>query len=340
MRNTKVKLRLLAGLCLVLVAAACSGGPSVGGTGASTSGLPKGTPLQVLGASADATVGTVHMDCREGAAFSGIPGQADLNLTLAGTGTYDLTHRAAELTLNGNGGRVLKMIVIGNTAYFNTVGLGLSGAKPWVTYPASTTGTAFNYAQFAQTAFIGAKLLSKLQHVTVVGSATVRGTPTTHFHGSLGVDDALTALGSSGGLGQVGEQDGSIAVQDVIDATKVPVSAWIDGHDRLRRLTMSIDLAPIARAWEEYLGPLSPSSTPTTPPKATVDFDCTLYDFGPAVAISPPPADQVGPPPPRAAIPGTGVRVLAHSVHQFWPIPYTDSGGFRTPLRRPARVRV
>ena len=32
------------------------------------------------------------------------------------------------------------------------------------------------------------------------------------------------------------------------------------------------------------------------------------------------------------------MRIPAVFVHPFWPIPYTDSGGFRTPLRAAQKV--
>lgn len=295
-----------AGLCIALAMAACGGGSPAGGTRIAAGG-PKGSPLQVLGAAATATVGTAHMDMKVGADFSGLPGQADENLTLSGSGAFDLDRKAAQFTVDLgqlDGGKNIEMIAVGNTVYLNTSQLGLSGVKPWITLPASSTSNGWDYTQFAQTAFDGAKLLSQLKQVTVVGNETVKGVVTTHYRGQLDLAQALTALGSSGGgLNQLGAAGGSI--QSILASTSVPMNVWIDGQDRMRRFTMSMDLGPVINAVIGAFGSLSPSSTTTTPLKAAINVDYTLYDFGAPVSISAPPPDQVGTAPPNFSLPGS-----------------------------------
>ena len=300
---------LATSLGLAVVAGACGGGSShASGTKVSTSGPPKGTPLQVLSQAATATVGTARMDMKVGADFSGLPGSSDQNLSFSGTGSFDLTAKAAQFTVDLgqlDGGKTIQVIAIGNTVYLNTDGLGLTGVKPWITVPASASGSGWDYTQFAQTAFDGAQLLSQLQNVTVVGHETVKGATTTHYRGNLNLEKAMGALGSSGGdLSQLGAMGGSI--QSLLASTTVPMDAWIDGQNRLRRFTMTMDLGPVISAVMGSLGDLGGSSTSTSSPiKASINLDYTLYDFGATLSISAPPADQVGPAPANFTLPGT-----------------------------------
>ena len=247
------------------------------------------------------------MDMSVGADFSGFPGQADEKLTLSGTGVFDLTAKTAQFTVDLgqlDAGKTIEMIALGNTVYLNTSHLGLSGVKPWITVPTTASSSGWDYTQFAQTAFDGAKLLSQLQQVTVVGTETVKGSTTTHYRGNLDMGKALTALGGSGAsLSQLGALGGSM--QGLMTSTVVPMNAWIDGQNRLRRFTMSLDLGPILSAVMGSLGSLGSTSTSAAPLKAAIDLDYTLYDFGAAVSIVAPPADQVGPAPPNFSLPGT-----------------------------------
>lgn len=308
-RKTTVGVGLLA---LAMAVAACGGTSNPAGTGVSTSGPPKGDPMKVLSAAATATnaVGTARMDMLIGLDLSGLSGQSDQNINISGTTALDLTDQSVQLELDLGqlaGGKVLKMISIGNTVYLDSTSLGLTGVKPWITVPASVSGSGLDYPQLAQSAFNGAQLLSQLQGVTVVGTETVKGAITTHYQGTLGLGKALSALGNSdSGLSQLGALGGS--VQSALNGITVPVNAWIDGQDRLRHFTMSMDLTPVIQAVLGSLGGSSPSSTALPANlKESIDLDYTLYDFGTSLSITAPPASEVGPAPANFSLPGTSL---------------------------------
>jgi len=295
---------------LAIAVGACGGGSSQAGARVSVSGPPKGDPMKVLSAAATATnaVGTARMEMLVGFDFSGLPGQAAQNLSMSGTGAFDLAHKSVQLEMNLGklaGGKVLRMIVIGTTVYLDTTTLGLTGVKPWITMPTSATGSGLDYTQLAQSAFNGTKLLTQLQGVTVVGTETVKTAATTHYRGTLDLGKALGALGNSDqSLSQLGSAGGSI--QSALASINVPVNAWIDGQDRLRRFTMTMDLAPMLQSVMGSLGASGQSSPP--PPtnlKASIDLDYTLYDFGASISIAAPPATDVGPAPANFKLPGT-----------------------------------
>ena len=300
---------------------------SGGGGSAVSSSPPSGPPVKVVAATEAATVsaGTARVDMVIGADFSGLPDQSggqpgtqsgdqsgagNGSFRVTATGAFDLAHKLASLDMDlGSiaGGRHIKVFVDGTTAYVSTSGLGLAGSKPWIKVPAGSNGTDFS--SLTSTAFSGPQVLSKLTDVTVVGTDMVHGAATTHYRGTLDLGTALQQLGTGGsGLSQLGQLGQS--VQSALAGTTIPVDAWIDGHNRLRRFTMAMDLAPMLKAIMgglSGLGGSNGSSRATAVPanlKAVLSIDMSLYDFGANLDLTPPPADQVGPPPSNFRIPG------------------------------------
>lgn len=291
--------------CLALGAAACGGGSSA------SPALPAGTPTEVLTAAASATnaAGTALGNLSVTVDVSGLPGRGSQHLAITGSAAFDLGSRAARMTLELPRGRILRLVVVGGQAYLNTAGLGLSGAKPWIELPAGGPASGIDPTQLAQSAFSGTKLLSQLQGVTAVGTALVKGAATTHYRGTLDLAKALAALGPSGGLGQLGVL-GPAVRQGLADLV-VPVDVWIDGHDRLRRFSTTLDLAPLFRALFQALGTGATGSRGVNAIpaglQATVGLDSTYYGFGQKVSISAPPPDEVGPAPRGFKVPGGGM---------------------------------
>ncbi len=266
--------------------------------------------MKVLTAAATATdtIGTARMEMLVRLDFSGMPGQPAQNLTISGTGAFDVAHKAVQLEMNLGklaGDKNLRMIVIGNTVYLDTSTLGLAGVKRWIMEPTSAISSGLDYTQLAQAAFNGPKLLSQLQGVTVVGSESVKGAATTHYRGTLDLGKALSALGNSDqSLSQLGSAGGSL--MNALASINVPMNVWIDGQDRLRRFTMLMDLAPAFQSVMGSMGESNPSPTALpTDLKASVDLDYTLYDFGASISVAAPPANEVGPVPANFRLPGT-----------------------------------
>jgi hypothetical protein len=97
------------------------------------------------------------------------------------------------------------------------------------------------------------------------GQQVLDGVQSTHYHARLGVDRLLGKLPPAARalLGQIMQGQG------------VPIDVWIDAHNLVRRVVMSLALG----------APSGPSLHET----ATADFS----DYGPQPRPTPPPADQV-----------------------------------------------
>jgi hypothetical protein len=104
--------------------------------------------------------------------------------------------------------------------------------------------------------------------VRVEGHDILRGDETTRYGATVDLAQALKRTTTPSGQVQLRH------VLAQIGTLKIPVSVWIDGPGRLRKLTMAIDLRTVA-------GHLDISGG--TDPKITVTME--LYDFGVAVNV-------------------------------------------------------
>ena len=292
--------------------AACGGGSTAasGATGSAGGGSPpSGSPAQVLTAMTGASLkaGTARVNMTVTAKFSGIPGQSAGSYTIAATGAFDLGKKQASLVLNLgqlDHNKTLHLFTDGKTAYLNAADLGISSAKPWISYDSTTSssGGGFDFTQMTASAFSGPQLLSKLSNPTAVGTEVVGGVKTTHYKGTLDLSTALDSLSSSGNSGA----GVSALLGPALQGATVPVDAWIDGQDRLRRFSFSMDLSAVIRALAGAFGN-SGDTTTTLPPNFTaqIGLDMTLSDFGANLNLAPPPANQVGPAPANFKLPGS-----------------------------------
>jgi hypothetical protein len=283
--------------------AACGGGSPTGSP-------PSGNPVQVVAAAATATqsAGTARGDLTVSADISGLPGQSATTFRATGTGAFEVGRKLASLDMDlgsAAGGRHIKVFADGTTVYVNTAGLGLSGTKPWIRMDASSASSGLT--SLAASPFDGGRLLSKLTDVTGVGNETLHGAATTHYRGTLDMGTALDQLGgSAGNLSQLGQLGTSLG--NALAGTKLPVDVWIDGQDRLRRTSLTMDLAPLLRTLFQQFGATSDSSLPPDM-KALISIDFNLYDFGANLDLTPPPPGDVGPAPPNFQLPGAGTTL-------------------------------
>ncbi len=78
-------------------------------------------------------------------------------------------------------------------------------------------------------------------HVTRLGNAVVRGTPTTRYSATIDVAKALEKAETSSHALSKSSVERLVAQAGL---TTIPVEAWVDGHDLVRRIEMSIAEAP------------------------------------------------------------------------------------------------
>lgn len=112
-----------------------------------------------------------------------------------------------------------------------------------------------------------AKLLAAIDGVTKVGTATVRGTKTTQYSGTIDVKKAVARF-------KGGALQGAIDKFSSSGVSSIPVQVFLDDKGRLRRLTEHVVLM--------IQGQTADSTT-----------QLDLFDFGTKVDVTAPPAEQV-----------------------------------------------
>lgn len=147
----------------------------------------------------------------------------------------------------------------------------IPGAKPWLKINLNdlTKTKGVDFSQLLQSA--GSQdptqtlqMLQSVGDVKEVGAEQVGGVDTTKYSGTLD-PQKLAAKFATGGMGKVFKQMGTKAI---------PVSVWVDGDGYVRKLAESLSAQ--------------------VPGTGTLDMkiEMEMSDFGTAVDVTPPPADQ------------------------------------------------
>ena len=192
-------------------------------------------------------------------------------LTLRGAGVLDMKHDAYSMSVQLGPRGKGQVVVVGDKLYLTlppSVRKGALAGKRWdagdLAKAAKVRGS--DLSQLAPST-APASMLEQLRavgDVKRVGTDTVRGVPTTHFHATVDLHKAAALLPPARRALMQPQID-----QLVLQAgqSTVPVEACVDGQNRLRRESVT-------------LGNLG-----------TMRLD--LYDFGKPRRIVAPPADQV-----------------------------------------------
>ncbi|MFL6238272.1 MAG: hypothetical protein ACJ735_02085 [Actinomycetes bacterium] len=193
------------------------------------------------------------------------------SFTLTGTGAFDFAKHAGAIhfTLPASlGGRTISEIVTTNTLY-----LQLPPATPPGKYAAIKVSDLTGDGSLAQLGnsdpTTALETLRGASHdVRKVGTATVRGTQTTHYRGTIDVQAAINAAPEF-----LREK-----VRRVFGRlTSLPYDAYLDDQGRLRRFDQRLTLP-------------ATSDTGNQPVDVTSTFE--LFDFGTTVNAAPPPASK------------------------------------------------
>jgi hypothetical protein len=155
------------------------------------------------------------------------------------------------------------------------------GGKSWVKIDAGALGSKASGVDLnsllqgqSSDPTSGLRLLAGATQVTKVGSESVRGTPTTHFHVIIDIDKAAAAAPAQ-------SRDAMRKLADRYTVKTFPVDAWLDSSNRVRRSVVVIDTANLKL----------PASAGTPTGKFTVTTE--LFNFGAPVDAALPPANQV-----------------------------------------------
>lgn len=299
MRHSRLRAPALATvLALALVLTGCGSGTGV------EAGLRPLVLSAVQASTEDA--GTAKTSFVVRMEMSGIPDEPDQSFELRAEGALDITNKRARFVVEVPEGMEdempftgpLDMIVDGDTAYVRLPEGEAPPGRPWLRMPASTGfdgGTSFGLGGLGS-AFdpnLGLDLLGfgEPSSVETVGRADVRGTSTIHYR--------VTATPNEESA------DGrNVFLQMFSNGQPFVYDVWVDDDDRLRKVTFSVDLAAMLRAmFDAFAGMAAEMGGEMGGEEAQEEFpadmsmliesEMEVWDFGVAVDIVIPPADQV-----------------------------------------------
>lgn len=211
-----------------------------------------GTPLTMTGhGEFDADQGEVVMDMSGLLQQSGAPAGTD--------GTID----AIYLREDGDPVMYFKMGLLSSL---------LPGGKTWIRLDFAKAGKAAGIdlgklmGGATQNPADALQLLRANGDFAQVGTETIGGVSTTHYHGTVDLKKALAAKGAPDDLIQ--------RLRDAGAPEQYPVDVWVDDSGYVRQLELSYD-----------------QNTNGVPLTTSMTID--MSDYGTDVSVSPPPADQV-----------------------------------------------
>jgi hypothetical protein len=199
-----------------------------------------------------------------------------------GSGVINFATNQADLTVNEPTGQSTEERLISNVAYVKlppalTTTIPQLRGKTWLRQPLSPTdGGALGFGTSGSspsnpTSIL--QLVSKVSDsVSKVGTASVRGTPTTQYRATVNFTKAAAKQGVPATQIQT--------LEKVLGTNTFPVDVWIDAQGAARRLQFQFPLPEVTGSASGQSG------------KITETLD--LFDFGIPVTVQTPPASQVG----------------------------------------------
>jgi hypothetical protein len=267
-----------------LLLAAC--GSSVEPPSVSKTTVPVDRKLVLASVDATTAAKTARIDVQ-----TEMSGVDEGTTTMRGDGVIDFETGDSRLTMYIDGISALGMDdgveirTVDGVVYTRMPGLfadlpGFTGDKSWMSFDA--TGRPVGGALFDMTGQSDpTKTLAYLQKISSdvreVGTEDVRGVETTHYHATIDFSKTIPEAEVPEGMrDEVKEFTGMFG--------SIPADVWIDGDGRMRRERITIDFGKV---FEDMPGASEADAGFTM--TQTLD----LYDFGAAVEVEAPPADQV-----------------------------------------------
>jgi hypothetical protein len=294
LRRPAAQRRLLLGLAAPLVALALAG---CGGGEGQEAAAPAATTGDAAGILASAGSETAEAGSSR-VAFTiatEIPGVQEEPVEFTGEGAFDYAERTGSATFDFGelfaslglpaADDPIQAIFDGPVIYLNFPLLAafLPDAKPWIKLDPATLGEqqGLDLGQLQQ---LGqgdpSQLLDYLKATTAgveeVGTEEVGGVETTHYRGTIQLDRVAEQVPPEQ------REQAEAAIDRLIEqtgATEIPVDAWVDGDGLVRRL--------------EYSYSAEVQVPGSDPQKVASVVTMEFSDFGTAVDVEPPPADQV-----------------------------------------------
>jgi hypothetical protein len=251
-----------------------------GSAGASTS------PLQAVQAAYSSTIGqkSAKLALVEHLSLAGH------KITAQGTGVDDFAHRTLDVTTTV-AGQQIEVRKVGQVLYTHlpsAAASGLPGAKPWVSVNLSTllqhaTGSSLSQLEAGQQDDPAA-ILAYLKQASAdglhkVGTASIRGVPTTEYTARVDLNKVAAAQGGKLGAVIKGEVK-------ALGTSTYPMSVWVDHQGLVRQLTSRLSASPTV--------PSAPGASGSSGRSVHVNVVATIqfFDFGAPVHVTAPPAAQ------------------------------------------------
>lgn len=254
---------------------------------AAHTGAGGGDPeLALIANSADAITdaGSYRAEFSMSAEVAGIAGGA---FSMEGEGEFDERQPAGRVTMRvaGAGEQLEMQVLFVETVFYinmGTLGEQIGTPTPWVSFDlASVPGMAEllggGMGTTDPTQFL--EYLRGAGGAEVVGPEQVRGVATTHYRATVDLEDAIRSAPENQ-RDALRQAMASFGTGTDLDAFEFPVEVWIDDEGLPRRTRMAFDLGGVGHGGE-------------IPAGANMSFTMETFDFGTAVDIQPPPADQV-----------------------------------------------
>jgi hypothetical protein len=235
--------------------------------GGGSSGNSGQQPWQLVAAAPAKTTeaGTAHFSLT---AATTVLGQS-VNFT--GIGAFDFVKHSGQLHFSlpaSLGGSSVDEILTADTVYMQIPGVTPKGKYAAIKLSDLTGDNPLSQLGNSDPTAALETLRGASKDVRKAGTATVRGTATTHYSGTIDISAALQAVPT---------ELRSKVQQTFGQVKRLPFDAYIDDQGRLRRFEQHLTL---------------PATSATGGQPVSVDSTFDLYDFGTAVHVIPPPASR------------------------------------------------
>jgi hypothetical protein len=216
--------------------------------------------------------------------------------TVTAEGVEDFTTHDAQLTMDmrsllsqiapeeSTGDATVEIRIVGHAIYmkYPAAFAPLMGSQtPWLEIDLSQAAGALGLPEGALDQYQQNDPTQYLRYLTgvssdvqTVGHEAVRGVDTTHYHATIDLAKGMSTVPDAArnklGVDAQALDKMYAQLQKQLGSSTLPVDVWIDGSGRLRRLAMNMSTKD-----------------------AGVGIEMELYDYGVAVHVEAPPADQV-----------------------------------------------
>lgn len=229
---------------------------------------------------------------------SGPSGSSNASATITASGSVDFANKAADLTASVQGEQ-LEIREIGETVYLHApaaLAQKLPGGKSWISIDLAAVaqqelGTSLD--SLTQTS--DANPTQMLDYLQAVSSSGVHKEGTTTLHGVSSTEYDATV-----DLNKLETQEKSAAAKAAVTklvtqlgTSSYPMKVWIGSDDLVHQLQFAIDAHPAAAVTSTASAASSASAAaPALPVDVSVIATVQLFDYGSAVSVVAPPADQ------------------------------------------------